>query len=324
MRLLPRLVNKKDADPGLLVELAGLGRFYLFDCGGNERLPKHEVLRVARIFLSHTHIDHFIGFDRLLRLSLGEKRDVHVYGPPGLLENLAGKFAGYLWNLEEAGPDFHGHEIDGRRMRTRVFSGARQFRGGAVEEAAIDPEGVISRDEGVIVRFVALEHRVPSFGYAVETAAFPAIRSDELERMGLRDGPWVGVIRAIATNPSTAPATLEIGGVDRPLAPLIERLVEWLPGDRVAYVTDTLFTDATRDLVARLARDASVFYCEANFRDEDAERAAATCHLTASQAALFARAAGARRLVLFHISRKYAGDYEPSLAQARAIFPETE
>ena len=76
--------------------------------------------------------------------------------------------------------------------------------------------------------------------------------------------------------------------------------------------------------MARLARDASVLFCEANFRGEAAERALATCHLTAGQAALFARAAGARKLVLFHISRKYNGDIGPSLEQARAVFQPVE
>lgn len=324
VQLVSGLVNRRDADPGLLVELAGLGRCYLFDCGNLERQSKRSLMRVSRLFVSHTHIDHFIGFDRLLRMSLGDVRELHVYGPEGMLANLRGKFSGYLWNLQEAGPDFVGHEISGARMLTQRFPGERQFRPDEMGEEAVGPGGLISSEEGVTVRCAPLEHRATSLGYCVRTEPFPAIREGALESMGLKDGPWLAQLKRAAVEAPASDETLEAGGRNWPVRDLLERLIEMKPGQRIAYVTDTRYSERTEAAVAALADGADVLYCEANFRDEDTERALETCHLTAGQAARFARAAGVAKLVLFHISRKYSGDFKQSLEQARRVFERTE
>ena len=52
-------------------------------------------------------------------------------------------------------------------------------------------------------------------------------------------------------------------------------------------------------------------------------RARETGHSTAREAAEIAREAGAARLLLTHFSSRYA-EVEPLLAEARAVFPNTE
>jgi ribonuclease Z len=53
------------------------------------------------------------------------------------------------------------------------------------------------------------------------------------------------------------------------------------------------------------------------------ERAQETGHSTAAEAARVALEAGARRLVLTHISSRYSRDAAELLAEARSVFPET-
>ena len=64
----PRLLNGQTGDPALLVSLRWQGRALLVDLGRIDRTPAATLLPVEAVFVSHTHMDHFMGFDQLLRL----------------------------------------------------------------------------------------------------------------------------------------------------------------------------------------------------------------------------------------------------------------
>jgi len=81
----PCLVNGPFGDPGLYVDLRDEQRALLFDLGDIAALPPRKLLRLSHIFISHTHMDHFIGFDQLLRVVLGRKERLTFIGGPGLV-----------------------------------------------------------------------------------------------------------------------------------------------------------------------------------------------------------------------------------------------
>jgi ribonuclease Z len=94
-------------------------------------------------------------------------------------------------------------------------------------------------------------------------------------------------------------------------------------GRSVAYCTDTIYCEAS----VRLAREADVLIHEATFARADEELARQSMHSTAETAARVAREANARRLIITHISPRYAevNPVTPQdlLAEARAVFPDT-
>jgi ribonuclease Z len=84
-----------------------------------------------------------------------------------------------------------------------------------------------------------------------------------------------------------------------------------------AYCSDTAPCDNSMQL-----KDVDLLYHEATFADSEKERAAQTMHSTARQAALVAKNAGAKRLLIGHYSSRY--DTPDTLQEeAREIFPET-
>ena len=76
------LVNDCFGDPGVYVEVRWSKRALLFDLGQNDSLGPTRLLRANDIFISHTHMDHFIGFDAVVRVALGRGKKLRLYGPP--------------------------------------------------------------------------------------------------------------------------------------------------------------------------------------------------------------------------------------------------
>jgi ribonuclease Z len=79
-------VNDRFGDPALYVDFLLEKRAMLFDLGDIHALPGRNILRLTDVFVSHAHIDHFIGFDHLLRLLVGRNKRLRLYGPAGFID----------------------------------------------------------------------------------------------------------------------------------------------------------------------------------------------------------------------------------------------
>jgi ribonuclease BN (tRNA processing enzyme) len=95
------LVNGVFGDPVIYIDLKFERRAVLFDIGDVSRLPTRKLLRISDVFVSHTHMDHFAGFDHLLRVCLGRDTGVRLYGPRNFIDQVEHKLHAYTWNLVE-------------------------------------------------------------------------------------------------------------------------------------------------------------------------------------------------------------------------------
>jgi len=325
IRLKPKLVNRRDRDPALLVHLEGARDSLLIDCGSLDAVPKVELLKLSHLFVTHTHIDHFCGFDRILRHVLGGENRIHVFGPPGITRNVQGKLDGYTWNLiDVGGPTFVVHELDGDQKLTTEFTCRRRFAPSFEAVSSTIESGCIVDDGRLKVHFAALEHQIPSLAYSVEESPFASVRANRLGTDGPRPGPWLTRLQELAIRGWGPDDTLEVAGCIRRVPDLIDEFIEVKPGVKIAYATDTVFNERTLATIAQLANRADVFYCESNYQDPDEDKASSYFHLTARQAGQLARAAQVEKLILFHLSRKYLGDIGTSILQAKEEFDRVE
>jgi ribonuclease Z len=319
-----RLVNGGFGDPALYLDFLHERRALLFDIGEINALRPGEILRVSDVFVSHTHIDHFCGFDRLLRVMLNRDKTVRLHGPEGLIANVAGKLAGYTWNLvEDYRLRLQVQEVGPRRVRRVTFSCRDRFRArtGAREAPFA---GVVLEEEGLVVEARHLDHAVPCLGFRLRERVHLNLNGDRLRRLGWEVGPWLGRVKALlrAGRPGETPVRVPVSerGQVRlrslPLALIEAEVVIATPGEILAYVTDIRRSPENDRRVLELAAGADHLYCEAAFLDRDADHAERKHHLTARQAGELARQAGARRLTVFHFSPKY--EREEALLRAEA------
>ncbi|MEK6300450.1 MAG: ribonuclease Z [Acidobacteriota bacterium] len=261
----------------------------LFDCGEGTQMQIARAglspSRLAAVFITHLHGDHFNGLAGLLgTLGLDRRtQELTLVGPAGIRE--------YLDTLA--------------RMKTlyveyplviREFSSMSELT--AVYEAP---------DYGVSAH--ALDHRVFALGYRVEERPKPGrFNLDRARELGVPEGPMFGVLQ------SGASVKLDSGRVVEPH----EVLGPERAGKSVAYCLDTRPCASS----VELARGVDLLIHEATFTEDLTDEARQYGHSTAAQAARTALEAGARRLLITHFSTRYP-DATPLLEEARAIFAET-
>jgi len=161
--------------------------------------------------------------------------------------------------------------------------------------------------EGWAVEAFSVVHKHNALGFRlVEEDRLGRFDIERVRELGIPEGPLFGRLHR--------GETIEVEG--RLISP--DQVVgPARPGRTVVYAGDTRPCDA----VVQASQDADLLIHEATFSQEDADRARETLHSTAQEAAEVARAAGARRLVLTHISARHAESTDPLESEASAIFP---
>lgn len=331
----PHLVNDPFGDPGLYVEVRWARRALLFDLGENTALSPTRLLRTQDIFISHTHMDHFIGFDRLIRVVLGRGKHLKLYGPPGLINNVTGKLRGYTWNLVDGYPltiavkEFHPDHI-----RPALFHAKEGFVPKDQDPITADHQGIfpVLAEPHMTVRAVSLNHRIPSFAFVLEEPFHINIHKERLHQAGLPVGSWLKEVKQHiwAGQPDsyrfTATLYFEHRKEEREfcLEEIRKQFTTITRGQKIAYVVDCRYDKDNEKKIVELAHQADILYCEAPFLDQDREKAQSRHHLTAKQAGILARKAQVRELVVFHFSPRYTGLAEKVRQEARDAFGEKE
>lgn len=86
----------------------------------------------------------------------------------------------------------------------------------------------------------------------------------------------------------------EVREIFIPLGDLKKEILQVVPGQKITYITDAVFTPDNAVKIREMAAGADHLFIEAAFLQENAELAFEKCHLTAHQAGRLACEAGSR------------------------------
>jgi len=328
----PRLVDPTAFEPGLAVDVRDERRALLVDLGPNiATLAPRVLLRTTHAFVTHTHMDHWAGFDHLLALGLGRMPRLVLWGGPGFCDQVAHKLHAYTWNVVHRYEvpmtiDAHSLETDGSRRHAR-FESVRAFArdGERVREAAgEEPSRDVLHDDPLFrVRATIVDHEMPVLAFAIEEKAQVRVAVDRIAAAGLATGAWLRTLKQAVLAGAPDDVVIDLAWRDRDgehaerraVGELRHLVLDTVPGRRIGYVTDLRFTP---DNVARLEAllfDADLLYIESVFSEADRDQAARKNHLTARQAGEIARLVRAKRVVPFHFSPRYRGAETALLAE---------
>lgn len=259
------------------VALRTEGRVYLFDCGEGTQLPYKELHLGQRplrlIAISHLHADHCLGLPGMLmlRAQMPNPDPLDILGPPGL--------DSFVRHVRQDLALYINYEI-------RIHQWSKQA------------DIVAYRDDLVRVLWRPLDHSVLCLGFRIEEHDRPGrFDPEEAASLGVPQGPLWSQLQQGRSVQCSGGATIQ---PEQVLGPPRR-------GCHVAYVTDTAPTSTIADLL----KDTDLALVEGMFLAQHASEARDKKHLTAQQAGQIARHAGARRLVLVHLSPRYEDKERP-------------
>ncbi|MFB3889330.1 MAG: ribonuclease Z [Candidatus Bathyarchaeia archaeon] len=255
----------------------------LFDCGeGVQRqmvLAKVGFHKKLKVFITHLHGDHILGL-------------------PGLLQTMA------LMDRK------HTVEVYAPKGTTAFLGCMQETLQYAltfpVEVHEVENAGVVCEEEEYTVKAAKSNHVVQSFAYCFEEKLRPGrFHPEKARELGVPEGAAWG--RLQHGEPFILPRGRVVKPTDVTDAPR--------KGRKIVYTGDTRpFAE-----FAAFAANADLVVHEATFDDALADKAEVDGHSTPSQAAEEAKLAGAKSLVLTHVSARYT-DVSVLLEQARKVF----
>jgi ribonuclease Z len=274
-------------DPVLLVRIRPLGRSLLFDCGQIHHLAKRVLKRIEAIFISHAHMDHFMGIDTFIRNVLVSPRTFELFGPPGLADKLQHKLGGYDWNLAERfWCSLRVHEIHEHHTVNWLFSGPEGFAR-RLEGEITRGDAVVYRNDYLQVEACHADHKIPVLMFRCRERPSFGVNDEAIEAAGMVRGAWLAELKKRFYRRFVEECLLSVlfRRGDRVVeeqvdaAELYRRICRNRAPASLGYVTDIGFTPANIEKVTGFLGNSTLLIAECAFLHEDVAKARNSYHL---------------------------------------------
>lgn len=302
-----RPVSGPFEDPCVYVRILREKRALLFDLGSVGRLELGNLLKITDVFVTHMHMDHFAGFDTVLRGVLKRDTPLRIFGPENIIQCVEGKLKGYTWNLIKDYPlKIDVFEIKEGSISHAGFYAENSFE--KIENPEIEFDGIIKKEPSFKIKGVLLSHQIPIMAYSLEEEFHININKAMLRERGLPVGPWLSDLKsAIRESQRSGVSSQQSFGINNKVYSLEElmTIATITKGQKISYVMDIAPTDENMGKIIPFVKGSDILFCEAYFLERDRDRAEKRHHLTAAIAGRIAREANAGSLEIMHFSPKY-------------------
>jgi len=309
----PTIKSKDHEDISILLQLDNHPYNYICDCGDASDLTVKECQQTAAIFISHTHIDHFINFDFILRHQVGMQKRIVICGPKGITQQVQSKIQGYLWNLVEEGAIvYEVREILGPTTYCVSEIAAPDWNRKAL---TVHSKEKIFKNDLFEVDYVILDHKTPSIAYLFKEKDTLKI---DLKDSGLQGGPWVRDLKnAFLTNqPHTAISLSEKQVKAAELYPLLSIK----KGKSLGVILDHAASKENHDKIKSLFFHCDKVFIESFYMAQEKALAEQHFHSYSTASAAIMTACRVGEAIPVHFSRRYSSE---EIALLKSEFYET-
>ena len=235
---------------------------------------------------------------KLTRILITHWHGDHYYGLAGVIENL-GKNQ-YSETLQIYGPR-------GSKNKFNKIANALGLKDRIkMKVNEINKDGLVFENESISIGAYYLKHSIPCIGYYIKEADVRKINLDYIKRLGIPEGPVLGNLQ------KGKDIMFQGKKIKVKNATYIKK------GKKAAIIMDT----AVCGNCHKLAKDSDLLICDSTYHSDLKDKAKDYMHLTSEQAAMIAKKANAKRLVLTHFSQRYK-DVEELEKEAKNIFRNT-
>jgi ribonuclease Z len=286
-----------DEDICILIKVENHSYNYICECGEARKLGVKDCQNTNAIFLSHTHIDHFVNFDTILRHQIGVQRTVTIVGPKGIINQVQNRIKSYCWNLIEEGSICY---------EVREILGPSEFRSiqlkppfWEIEAEKKHTSDHVFTEKDFHVEFEILDHKTDSISYLFKGKDKVKI---ELPN-DLKGGKWVRALKtAYEENDTQRLISL---GEDQIKSEDLFQLINVQKGKRLGIIMDHAANKSNHDLIVNRFVNCDTVFIESFYKDEDKEFAEKNFHSYASESGKIMMKANVKEAIPVHFSRKY-------------------
>lgn len=295
---LPEVKSKIGEDISILIKLDNHSHSYLCDCGDASDLTVKDCQNIAVIFISHTHIDHFINFDTILRHQLGSQKKVIICGPSGITQQVQAKIKGYNWNLIEANSiSYEIREIiDGTTIQRAII----QPPNWSITSLNSISNNILYKNDRFEVTFTILDHKIPSLAYAFKEKDTLKI---DLTNAPFKGGKWVSTLKgAFEMNTPTQPILIENEHFS---AKDLFYLLSKKKGDTLGVIMDHAASPANHQKIQQHFQAFRRVFIESYHLTADIDQATLNHHSYATASGEIMRKCQVKEAIPIHFSRRY-------------------